>query len=131
MSINVVMLILSLLLLLLLNVAQAQILVNLHGIPYALGPRDKAVDTGIVGGRLQRTKANLVDNLMLFAPVSILGEILPVNHAMVNDGAMLFFAARIVHTICYVGGIGGVRTLAWLAGALGCVLIGLADLGWV
>lgn len=130
MTVNGVMLILSLALLLVLQLVQVQITTMKAGLGYTMGPRDKPVDVGLFGSRLQRAKVNLVENLALFAPLSVLGEIMQVNHAIVAWGAVIFFVARIIHVIAYTGGITGVRTLAWLAGVVGCVLIAIALLGW-
>lgn len=130
MTTNGVMLILSLALLLLLQLVQAGHVSMLQGLPFLFGPRDKPVDFGKFGGRLQRAKVNLVENLMLFAPLSVLAETAQVDHATAGWGAGIFFVARVVHVITYVGGINGVRTLAWLAGVVGCVILALALLGW-
>ena len=130
MDINGVMLILSLTFLLLIQLIQAQHTTGLHGLPYAFSPRDKAVDVGILGGRIQRAKVNLIENLMLFAPLSVLAEALHVNHALVGWGAVLFFVARVLHFLMYVAGIRVIRTLAWLAGVVGCGMIAFALLGW-
>ncbi len=131
MTINGDMLVLSLALLLLIQLVQGSHTGQLHGLPYAFGPRDKPVDPGVLGGRLQRAKVNLIENLALFAPLAVLGELLQnVNHAIIGWGAVIFFIARIVHVITYVGGVNGVRTLAWLAGVIGCVLVALGVLGW-
>jgi uncharacterized MAPEG superfamily protein len=130
MTTNGVMLVLSLALLLLLQLIQGAHTSKLGGLSYSLSPRDKAVDVGVFGGRLQRAKVNLIENLALFAPLSVLGELLPVDHATVNLGAIIFLVARVVHAITYLGGINLVRTLAWLACVVGVVIVALADLGW-
>lgn len=130
MSTNVDMLVLSIALLLLLNLIQAMQLTQLHGLSYTSSPRDRAVDAGVFGGRVQRTKANLVENLLMFAPLSVLGELMQVNHGLVATGAVIFFIARVVHTICYLAGIPYLRTLAWLAGVIGTVMVAFAVLGW-
>jgi len=130
MTINGVMLILSLTFLLLIQLIQAQHTTSLHGLGYAMSPRDKSVDVGILGGRIQRAKVNLIENLMLFAPLSVLGETLQVNHSAVAWGAIIFFVARVVHFVVYLAGIKGIRTLAWLVGVVGCGMIAFALLGW-
>jgi len=130
MTINGVMLILSLALLLLLQLIQAQHTTGLAGMSYAFSPRDKAIDVGVLGGRMQRAKVNLVENLMLFAPVSILGELMQVNHSMVNLGAIILFVARVFHAPLYWAGIPVLRTLSWLACVVGIVIVTVADLGW-
>ncbi len=131
MTTNGVMLILSLALLLLQQLIQAQHTTMLHGLAYAMSSRDKPVDVGALGGRLQRAKVNLIENLMLFAPVSILGELMQVNHHMVNLGAIIFFVARVIYVPLYWAGVPGLRTLAWLASVIGIVIVAIADLGWV
>lgn len=130
MTTNGVMLILSLALLVLMQLVQVQLITMKGGLGYAMGPRDKPLETGLFGSRLQRAKVNLIENLALFAPLSVLAETMQVNHAIVAWGAVIFFVARIVHVITYTGGIAGVRTLSWLAGVIGCVLIAIALLGW-
>ncbi len=130
MTVNVSMLILSLALLLLIQLIQATQVIRLHGQPYALSPRDNPVDVGVLGGRIQRAKVNLVENLMLFAPLSVLAEALKSDPKLVAWGAAIFFVARVLHFPLYLAGIALVRTLAWLAGVIGCVLIALAILGW-
>ncbi len=130
MTINGDMLLLSLALLLLFQLVQGLHTSVNHGLPYSLSSRDKPVDLGLTGGRIQRAKINLIENLMLFAPVSILGELMQVNHSLVNVGAIIFFVSRIVHAVTYIAGISVIRTISWLTGLVGCVLIGLAVVGW-
>jgi len=129
-TMNIEMLVLSLVLLLVLQLVQATHTTMIAGMPYAFSPRDKTVDVGILGGRIQRTKVNLIENLMLFAPLSVLAEATHAGPALVGWGAVVFFVARIVHTLCYLAGIPVLRTLAWLAGVIGCIMIACAILGW-
>ncbi len=125
------MLILSLALLLLIQLVQGLHTTKKAGLPYSVSPRDKTVDVGLYGGRLQRAKVNLIENLALFAPLAVLGELMQGgDKGIVAVGAIIFFIARIVHVVCYIGGINGVRTLAWVAGVIGCVLMALGVLGW-
>ncbi|HEY1722388.1 MAG TPA: MAPEG family protein [Magnetospirillaceae bacterium] len=131
MTINGDMLVLTLALLLLIQLVQGMHTSKLHGLPYSFSPRDKSVDVGLYGGRLQRAKINLIENLALFAPLSVLGEVLQnVDKGIIATGAIVFFVARVVHVICYVAGINGVRTLAWLACVVGSVMVALGVLGW-
>ena len=131
MTVNIAMLILSLALLLLIQLVQAQHTVNLHGVAYALSSRDKPVDVGVFGGRMQRAKVNLLENMMLFAPVSVLAEALHLTGATITWGAVLFFAARVVHLVTYLAGVAVVRTLSWFVGVIGCALLALAEIGWI
>ena len=130
MTINIAMLILSLVLLQLFQFLQGAHLGKIAGNAYNLSPRDKPVDLGLMGGRIQRAKVNLIENLVVFAPLSILAEVTHASPATVSWGAIIFFVARIVHAVTYLAGIAVLRTLAWLAGVIGCVVVGLAVVGW-
>ena len=130
MSTNITMLVLSLLLLLILQLVQGLHTTTNHGLPYSLSSRDKAVDLGLFGGRLQRAKVNLIENLALFVPLSIVAEVSHASPATVAWGAIIFFAARVVHAVTYLSGVSIIRTLSWVAGVVGCVMIGLAIVGW-
>lgn len=130
MTTNILMLVLSLVLLLVFQLVQGSVTTVQRGLPYALGPRDKAVDLGLMGGRVQRAKVNLIENLALFVPLSIVAEVTHASPGTVGLGATIFFVARIVHAVTYLAGVSIVRTLAWGAGVVGCVMIGLAIVGW-
>ena len=101
-----------------------------QGLPYLNSPRDKPVTLGLMAGRIQRAKVNLVENLMLFAPLSVLAEATHASPNSVGLGAIIFFVARIVHAATYLAGVTVIRTLAWLGGVVGCVIIAFAILGW-
>jgi uncharacterized MAPEG superfamily protein len=130
MTTNIAMLVLSLALLLLFQLIQAAQLNSVAGVSYNLSARDKPVDVGLMGGRIQRAKVNLIENLLLFAPLSILAEVTHANPQTVGWGAIIFFVARVVHAITYLAGVAVIRTLAWFAGVIGCVILALAVLGW-
>lgn len=130
MTTNITMLVLSLALLLLFQLVQGLHTTTNHGLPYSLSSRDKAVDLGLMGGRLQRAKVNLIENLALFAPLSIAAEVTHASPGTVGLGAIIFFVARVVHAVTYLAGVSIIRTLAWVAGVVGCVMIGLAIVGW-
>jgi uncharacterized MAPEG superfamily protein len=130
MTANIAMLVLSLTLLLLIQFVQGLHTTSKAGLPYSLSSRDKAVDLGLVGGRIQRAKVNLIENLALFAPLSVLAEVVKASPDTVKWGAIIFFVARLIHFATYIAGVQMIRTLAWLGGVVGCVMIGLAIVGW-
>lgn len=130
MTTNIDMLVLSLLLLLVFQFSQAMHTSAKAGLPYSFSPRDKAVDTGVMGGRIQRAKVNLIENLALFAPLSVLAEATHANPSTVGLGAIIFFVARVAHAVIYLAGYSIIRTLAWFAGVAGCVIVALAIVGW-
>ncbi|MEO1185368.1 MAG: MAPEG family protein [Cyanobacteria bacterium J06636_27] len=89
------------------------------GPKYALSNREEPKpDTGI-SGRIDRAILNLRENLLLFAPVVLVLAIVEISNGITQNGAIVFFVARIVHAFTYVIGITGVRSLAWFAGIVG------------
>lgn len=95
------------------QIGPAALIGNREGIPEPTG----------AAGRGLRAHRNLVENLLPFAIVVLIARSAGISNGMTVLGAWLFLAARVVHAGCYIAGITGIRTLAWLAGGLGIVLI--------
>ncbi|MGB3636216.1 MAG: MAPEG family protein [Rivularia sp. (in: cyanobacteria)] len=119
MTIELWMLLGSVLLLFVLIMAQ-QLHVDLTiGPKYALSNREEAKPSTGMSGRIDRAISNLRENLLLFAPVVLVLAIAGISTGITKNGAIVFFVARIVHAVTYVLGITGVRSLAWFAGIVG------------
>ena len=86
---------------------------------YALSNREEAKPSTGISGRIDRAILNLRENLSLFVPVVSVLAIAKISNGATQNGAILFFVARIVHAITYVFGITGIRSLAWFAGIVG------------
>lgn len=72
--------------------------------------------------RAQRAHANLTENLVHFAALVLLAQILGIA-ASIALFAVIFFWARLAHAVIYILGIPVLRTLAFLVGWVAEVLI--------
>ena len=75
--------------------------------------------TGWVG-RAQRAHLNMLENLVLFAPLVLIADSTGRN---VELGAQIFFLARLVYAIVYIIGIPWLRTTIWGISVVGLVMI--------
>jgi uncharacterized MAPEG superfamily protein len=97
---------------------------NLENNPAAmLGARDSLNPDGRFSARAKRANANMVEALLLFAPLMLLVIMLDRGNEMTALGGMLFCAGRAAYAPLYWLGVPYLRTLAWLAGVVGVVLI--------
>ncbi|ACI50677.1 conserved hypothetical protein [Gluconacetobacter diazotrophicus PA1 5] len=88
-----------------------------------IGNRENILEPTGAAGRGLRAHRNLVENLLPFAIVVLIARAAGISNGMTVLGAWLFLGARVVHTTSYIAGIPGIRTLAWIVGAVGTVLI--------
>ena len=93
------------------------------GINGALGNREEAPPRDGVGPRGVRAHANLTENLLPFAIAVLIAHVLQRRSGLSVLGAEIFLASRIVHAITYLMGITMVRTLAYLGGVIGTVMV--------
>jgi uncharacterized MAPEG superfamily protein len=90
------------------------------GLPKLAGNREGlAPMTGWVG-RAQRAHLNMLENLVLFAPLVLIADSAGRN---VELGAQIFFWARLVYAIVYIIGIPWLRTTIWGISVVGLVMI--------
>jgi len=88
----------------------------------ALGPRDDQPPLTRIGGRAERALANMHEALPVFLTLALLNLILGTG-AMATTGATVFFVARLLYVPAYLAGITGIRTLIWIAGVVGLVMM--------
>jgi len=74
-------------------------------------------------GRAQRAHCNMLENLILFAILTLTAKAAGVSNATTLLGAQLFFWGRIAHAILYIAGIPWARTAAWAVSIIGLILI--------
>lgn len=86
------------------------------------GREDMPVATGWKG-RINRTVGNHSDNLIVFAILVMVAHVSEQANEITATGALVFFAARLVHAACYIAGVTWVRTLAWIASVVGMAMI--------
>jgi uncharacterized MAPEG superfamily protein len=93
------------------------------GIPKAAGNRERIPELPGWAGRARRAQLNMIENLVLFAPLIIIADIAGRDNAMTQLGGQLFLWARVAYAVIYLVGIPYVRTLAWLVSVIGLVMI--------
>lgn len=95
------------------------------GMATVTGNRENAPEPQGVAGRALRAHRNLIENLVPYAAVVLAVHAQGISNAYTVGAAWVFLVARIVHTLSYVGGVTGLRTLAWNVGLVATVVIGL------
>ena len=95
------------------------------GLPPLLGDRAGFPELPGWAGRSSRTHRNMLENLVPFAAIVLTAHIADKIDATAILGTQIFFYARIVHAICYIGAINLLRPLAWGAGVFGTILVAL------
>ena len=93
------------------------------GLPALAGNRDSLPEITGWAGRAQRAHRNLLESLVLFAVLVLIGAATGRSNGMTMLGAELFVAARLAYQIVYLAGIAWLRTACWLASIAGLVLL--------
>ncbi|WP_455197730.1 MAPEG family protein [Kaarinaea lacus] len=73
--------------------------------------------------RAQAAHANLTENLVHFSVLVIVAHVTAASNEITAMGATLFFWARIAYLVIYMAGIPWLRTIAFMAGWVGEVMI--------
>jgi uncharacterized MAPEG superfamily protein len=79
--------------------------------------------------RLMKAHANAVENLVVFATLVLVANAIGITGGAVATASVLYFWARIVHTVAYTFAIPWVRTLAFVAGFVAQAAVALQILG--
>jgi uncharacterized MAPEG superfamily protein len=93
------------------------------GILKTAGNRERIPELPGWPGRARRAHLNMIENMVLFAPLIVIADIAGRDNANTQLGAQLFFWARLAYAVIYLVGIPYLRTLAWCVSAVGLVLI--------
>jgi uncharacterized MAPEG superfamily protein len=88
----------------------------------SLGPRDHLPPLTVVGGRASRALANMQEALPVFLALALMNLILG-TAAMALTGGWIFLVARLLYVAAYLSGIPVVRTLVWMVGWVGLVMM--------
>ncbi len=114
---------------LLLTLIQGTRNVILLGLPTAAGNQHDVAPWSGWNDRLNRALRNLMEAIVIFAPIVVAVQLLGLNNDTTALGAQLFLGARLAHAAVFILGIPYVRTLAWSVGVLGVVLVATPLLG--
>lgn len=99
------------------------------GLIDAVGYPDSTPDVPAWSERTQKAHLNLVENLVPFAALVLVAHLAGVSNETTALGATIFFWARVAHAIVYTFAIPWVRTLTFVAGFAGQVMIFVEILG--
>ena len=93
------------------------------GLPKLAGNRESMPEIKGWAGRAYRAHQNMLENLILFAVLVLVAQIVGVHNSLTLHGAQLFFWARVAQAIVHIAGIPWVRTVAWLVSLAGLLMI--------
>ncbi len=93
-----------------------------------VGNRDHPPAMSVVAARLDRAKNNMMEALPLFLGLALLGLTQGRGTTEVAHGATIFLVARVVYVPVYAAGIPVLRSLVWLVGMAGLVVMALPQL---
>jgi uncharacterized MAPEG superfamily protein len=97
-----------------------------YGAASAMGNRDDPRALSGWGARAERAQANMYESLPVFAILVLVVQATSHHSPATAMGAQLFFYARLVYALVYMAGIPWLRTLVWLAGLAGMIMVGAA-----
>ncbi|HXF54669.1 MAG TPA: MAPEG family protein [Hyphomicrobiaceae bacterium] len=73
--------------------------------------------------RAQRAHRNMIENLILFAPLVLLAVAAGRTNAITALGAQIFFYGRLAYAVVFIAGIPWLRTAVWTVSVVGLLLI--------
>ena len=130
MSTEIEMLIYALLLFVVTILIQTLNGIRVYGMKAMSGTREGIPATPpVFQGRVNRTVSNQIESLILFVPAVLAAHVLGISTATTVLGAQLYLAGRVVHAVAYMFGINYVRTLSFMVGLIGTLMILAAVLG--
>jgi len=88
-----------------------------------LGPRDHSPPLTVVGGRAERALANMHEALPVFLALALMNMIVGTAATMALTGGWVFLVARVLYVPAYLSGVPVVRTLIWVGGWVGLVMM--------
>ncbi|MEP3430902.1 MAG: MAPEG family protein [Roseibium sp.] len=101
-----------------------------EGLLNHLGGRDSLPDKGKYTARADRALVNMKENLPFFLVPAVLVYVLPdANTSLALLGAQIFFWARLAYILAYLFGTPGPRSIAYVAGLVGNLVMVWALLG--
>ena len=122
-SIELRMLVYSVALLLALVLIQAVAGVLAQGLMRMAGTRDILPPPKVFQARARRVVDNHREGLIMFVPLILISELFGFQTQFTALGAQMFFYSRFVHAVAYLVGVPFVRTVAWVVGIAGTVLV--------
>jgi uncharacterized MAPEG superfamily protein len=95
-----------------------------YGLKWNMSARDTPMPPlGRIAGRLQRAQHNFLETFPFFAVAVLIADATNRHSAMTVWGSQIYFFARALYLPIYGFGIPVVRSLVWIAAALGIVMV--------
>ncbi|WP_354061002.1 MAPEG family protein [Devosia sp. 2618] len=91
-----------------------------------MGPRDDLPEPSRNLARARRALGNLQETLPIFLTLAVLSIVLGEQSWLALIGAWLYLVARVSHVICYMKGLSPWRSVSFMAGLLGNLLMVIA-----
>jgi uncharacterized MAPEG superfamily protein len=123
MTVELSMLVYSVLLFLVIILMQAGLAISQNGLMVQAGSRDNLQEPTVLRKRLQRLTGNLQENLIMFAIAVLAANAAGVSNDTTVLGASIFFYARVAHAIVYAFGWPMIRPLFYFVSLYGTVII--------
>lgn len=123
MTIEIQMLVYSVVLFIVTVAIQATAGVLQMGLMQALGNRDDVAPAAGFTARAKRTVMNSVEAMVMFAPLVLAAVAAQQADQWSALGAQVFFYARVGYVASYLIGIPFLRTVLWTAGLAGVLLV--------
>ena len=96
------------------------------GLKNLLGNRDALPEHTVVSARLDRAKNNMMEALPIFLGLALLALVKNGDSSAANSGALVFLIARVLYIPAYASSIRAVRSILWLAGMIGLVMMAVS-----
>lgn len=124
MSVEMTMLVLSIVLGFVSIFLSSRAVTNERGIQWNTGARDNTAPLqNKVAGRLQRAYRNFLETFPFFAVAVILITILDRHNARTVWGSQLYFWGRVIYLPLYWAGVPALRTLIWIVSIVGMFMV--------
>lgn len=94
-----------------------------QNLDWARGPRDEPMPLSGVAGRLDRAFRNFMETFPLFAAAVIAAHLAGKLGTLTLWGSGLYVAARALYVPLYATGVPTVRSLVWLVGLIGLLMV--------
>jgi uncharacterized MAPEG superfamily protein len=93
------------------------------GLVVLAGNRENIPDILGWAGRAARAQRNMLESLVLFAPLVLAAHVSGVSNTVTILGAYVYLWGRVAYAFLYVAGIPWARSGAWLLAMLGMAMI--------
>lgn len=98
-------------------------MILVRGLIDAVGYPDDPKPIAPWARRMKNAHANAAENLVVFASLVLVAAALQISNDITIMACALYFWARVVHFVAYTAKIPWVRTLSFVAGCVGQVML--------